>query len=176
MATGRSEILLHQVRLRIVLSASGDEVTTADLAQRLPDIPAASLYRHIAKLHDAGILEVVDERQARGAVEKTYRVNAEAAHLDAAAAASMTKDEHLEAFTMFAGTLIESYGRYLAKPDAVPHEDGVGFRQIALNLTDTEFDTMVKELAEVVERHTGLDPRPDRSRRLLTTIIIPDRQ
>lgn len=174
MATERSEILLHPIRLRIVLSALGDEVTTGELARRLPDLATATLYRHVAKLHDAGILEVVDERQARGAVERTYRVNAAAAHLDANAAASMTNDEHLMAFTMFTGTLIETYGRYLARPDAIPHQDGVSFRQIALRLSDTELGTMVKELAEVVERHTGLDPLPDRRRRLLTTIILPD--
>lgn len=76
MATRRSDILLHPVRLRIVLTAAGDEVTTADIAKRLPDVPQSTLYRHIAKLAGAGILDIVGERQARGAIERTYQVNA----------------------------------------------------------------------------------------------------
>ena len=51
---GRSDILLHPVRLRIVLAVANDEITTADLAERLPDVATATLYRHIATLLDKG--------------------------------------------------------------------------------------------------------------------------
>ena len=81
MVTRRSDILLHPVRLRIVLTVAGDEATTADIAERLPDVPQATLYRHIAKLADSGILDIVGERRARGAVEKTYSVNADRANV-----------------------------------------------------------------------------------------------
>ncbi|MEK8107241.1 hypothetical protein NKG94_22585 [Micromonospora sp. M12] len=32
------------------------------------------MYRHIAVLAEAGVLEVVDERRVRGTVERSYRV------------------------------------------------------------------------------------------------------
>lgn len=132
MATRRSDTLLHPVRLRIVLAAAGDEVTTAAIAERLPDVPQATLYRHIAKLADAGILEVVSERQARGAVEKTYRVNSDRASLGAPEAAGMSIEEHFEAFTTFTGALVEAYARYLNTSAADPATDGVSFRQARL--------------------------------------------
>ena len=138
MATTQSDILLHPVRLRIVLTTAGDEATTADIARRLPDVPQATLYRHIAKLADAGILDVVGERQARGAIEKTYRVNASRASIKAAEASEMSAEEHFEAFTTFAGVLIETYGRYLNTPGSEPAADGVSFRQARLWLTDHE--------------------------------------
>ena len=58
---------------------------------RLPDIPQATLYRHIAVLADAEVLEVADERRVRGAVERSYRLRRENAVLDPA---TMTLEGH----------------------------------------------------------------------------------
>jgi len=68
-----ADLLLHPVRLRIVQAFLGDRaLTTGELRAELPDVPPASLYRHIARLVDAGVLGVVSERRVRGAVERTY--------------------------------------------------------------------------------------------------------
>jgi len=174
MATRRSDILLHPVRLRIVLTAAGDEVTTADIARRLPDVPQATLYRHIAKLADAGILDIVGERQARGAIERTYRVNATQASVEAAEASEMSTDEHFKAFTTFAGVLIETYGRYLKTPGSNPAVDGVGFRQIRLWLTDHELDDLVADVTTALARYVNLQKTHERTPRLLSTIHMPD--
>jgi Bacterial regulatory protein, arsR family. len=67
-----SEILLHPVRLRIVQAFLGDRaLTTSQLAAELDDVPAASLYRHVALLSDAGVLRVAAERRIRGSLERT---------------------------------------------------------------------------------------------------------
>ncbi|HYT79398.1 MAG TPA: helix-turn-helix domain-containing protein, partial [Actinomycetota bacterium] len=69
----RADLLLHPVRLRILKAFLGDRaLTTSQLAAELDDVPAGSLYRHVALLTKAGILQVVAERRIRGAVERTY--------------------------------------------------------------------------------------------------------
>ena len=174
MTVRRSDILLHPVRLRIVLATAGDDVTTADVARRLPDVPQATLYRHIAKLADAGILELVGERQARGAVEKTFRVNTARASLGVDEAAAMTAEEHFEAFVTFVGVLIETYGRYLDTPGAEPSVDGVSIRQARLWLTDSELAGLVADVTTVLTRYLGHTKTPERTPRLLNTILIPE--
>jgi hypothetical protein len=75
------ELLLHPVRLRIVQAFLGrPDLTTAALRDQLPDVPAASLYRQVAMLVDAGVLAVVAERRVRGAVERTYALDLAADH------------------------------------------------------------------------------------------------
>jgi DNA-binding transcriptional ArsR family regulator len=174
MTTRRPDILLHPVRLRIVLATAGDEVTTKDIAKRIPDVPQATLYRHIAKLADAGIIYIVGERQARGAVERTYRVNTTQASVDAHEAGEMSAEDHLQAFTTFAGILIETYGRYLNTPSASPAKDGVSFRQARLWLTDTELDGLVTDVTSALSGYLDFKQTQERTPRLLSTILMPE--
>ena len=174
MSTRLSDILLHPVRLRIVLAVAGDEVTTAEIARRLSDVPQATLYRHVAKLVTAGILDVADERQKRGAVERTYRVNRARASIDAAGAEGMSSEEHLAAFTTFAGILIETYGRYLGTPGAQPASDGVSIRQARLWLTDDELASFVTDVSAALDPYLDLTKDHGRRPRLLSTILMPD--
>ena len=68
-----ADLLLHPVRLRIVKAFLGERaLTTGQLAEELEDVPSGSLYRHVALLVKAGVLQVVAERRVRGAVERTY--------------------------------------------------------------------------------------------------------
>ena len=116
MSQTRAEILLHPVRLRIVLAFGAERLTTAQLSHRLPDVAHATLYRQVAALAEAGMLEVVSERRVRGGVERTYVLAADAATLGPVDASGMSKDELLSGFVVFAGTLIDAFGRYLEDP------------------------------------------------------------
>jgi hypothetical protein len=136
--------------------------------------PQATLYRHIAKLADAGILDIVGERQVRGAVERTYQVNATQANVDAAEASEMSADEHFEAFTTFAGVLIETYGRYLKMPGSNPAADGVGFRQARLWLADHELDNLVADVTTALAPYLSFQKTQGRTLRLLSTVLMPD--
>ncbi|MFI5960182.1 helix-turn-helix domain-containing protein [Cryptosporangium sp. NPDC051539] len=173
MAT--ADVLLHPVRMRILQALfDADPLTTGQLRERLPDIPPATMYRHIAVLVDAGVLEVVDERRVRGTVERSYRVSQEQAVVDATARATMTRDEHRRAYTTFAASLIGDFDRYLAHDDADPHRDGVVYRQAAVWLTDEEFTAMVHEIEHAVVSRTGNTRDDGRTRRVVNLVVIPD--
>jgi hypothetical protein len=49
--------------MRILLAIAGNQFTSQEIAEKLPDIAHATLYRHIAKLHKAGVLLVVEAQQ-----------------------------------------------------------------------------------------------------------------
>ena len=174
MSTRTADILLHPVRLRIVLALGSDHLTTADLQRHLPDVAQATLYRQVATLVDAGLLEVVDERQVRGGVERTYALVHSAASIEPAEVATMTSEEHMSGFVTFVGTLIGAFGRYLTDPRANLAEDSVGYRQAAIWVDDAERTRLVGELAAVLARYLAHEPRAGRERVLLNTILIPD--
>ena len=94
-----ADLLLHPVRLRIVQAFLGDRaLTTSDLGRELADVPPGSLYRHVARLVDAGVLAVVAERRVRGTVERTYVLRLAAAAIGPDELAAMSPDDHRQAF------------------------------------------------------------------------------
>lgn len=173
MAT--ADLLLHPVRMRILQALfDADPLTTTQLRERLPDIPTATMYRQIAVLADAGVLEVVDEKRVRGAVERSYRVSQTEAVVDQAARAAMTPEDHQRAYTTFAASLMADFDRYRAHENADPHADGVVYRQAAVWLTEEEFDAMIEEIERAVVSRVGRARDNGRIRRVISLVAIPD--
>lgn len=174
MARNTADVLLHPTRLRIVLAMVGADMTTSQLQERLPDVAPATLYRQVATLADAGLLEVVAETQKRGGVERTYRVVESAAAIGPEDAASMTTEQHMTSFVTFVGAMIQSFGRYLNDPESDPSRDAVGYRQAGIWLTAAEVEQMVADVAAALAPYLANEPTTERTRILLNTILIPD--
>jgi DNA-binding transcriptional ArsR family regulator len=174
MGDGRATVLLHPVRLRILQAALGRQVTTAMLAAALPDVPAASLYRHISALIDGGVLEVVAERAVRGAHERTLQVALPAASLGAEDIADLTIEQHRDSVTAFLAGVLQAATDYLTAPGSDPAHDGFGYRQVALWADDEELAALTAALREVLSAAAERGPREGRRRRVLTTVLLPD--
>ena len=173
MTTNR-DLLLHPIRLRIVQALVANPMTPLRLRDHLGDVPQASLYRHIAQLTEAGLIRVVEERPVRGVVERTYGVVEAAVSLGADDLENASDDDHLRYFSTFVGTLLSQFAAYVDAGDVDVAADGVGYRQAALWLADDEFDELIAELGAVVQRRLANEPDPERRRRLLSTIVMPD--
>jgi DNA-binding transcriptional ArsR family regulator len=169
-----SAILLHPVRLRVVLAVGTEQLTTAELGERLPDVAPATLYRQVAVLAEGGLLEVVDERRVRGGVERTYALVASAVRITPDDLASMTKEEHLRGFIAFAGSLVHSLATYLEADGCDPSRDGLSYRQAAVWVTPQERAALAAEIGAVLAPYLGRSAAAERDRMLLNTILIPD--
>lgn len=177
MGMNRADLILHPVRLRIIQAFASDlgtrRLTPQQVAAILPDLPQASLYRHIERLFRGGILAVAGERRVRGAVERTYVLVAGGATLSPDEMAEATRDEHLGYFTTFAAGLIAQFERYLQRPEVDLVADGVGYRQVVLNLSDEEVQEMAAAVNAALARFVQGGPRRGRRRRVLATVLLP---
>ena len=170
----RADLLLHPVRLRIILAfAGGRRLTPQQVAGVLPDVPQATLYRQIERLHRGGALAVAAERRVRGAVERTYVLAQGGASLSPEDLAKSSHDDHLGYFTAFAAGLIAQFEQYLKRSEIDLLKDGVGYRQVVLNLTDEEVSEMAGAVNAAVGRFLTYEPRPGRKRRMLATVLMP---
>jgi hypothetical protein len=168
-----ADLLLHPVRLRIVQAFLGERpLTTSALSAELSDVPSASLYRHVARLVDAGVLQVVSERRVRGALERTYMLRLAAASIGPDEIASMSADEHRQAFIAFVAGLLADVDRYLQREDADPLRDGVGYRLTGMWLDDAEHAELLRDLVRVLQPRLANAPRKGRRRRILATVLL----
>ncbi|OPG13892.1 helix-turn-helix domain-containing protein [Microbispora sp. GKU 823] len=169
-----AELLLHPIRLRIVQALLGERMlTTADLRAELPDVPPATLYRQVAALVEGEVLEVAAERKVRGTFERTYRLRTANANVSAEEAAGLGTEEHRQAFMTFVASLLADFDRYLTREDIDLGRDGVGFRQAAMYLDDEEFQDFLRDLRAVLVPRLANQPAPGRTRRILSTIVMP---
>lgn len=169
-----ADLLLHPVRLRIVKVFLGDRaLTTSQLAAELDDVPAGSLYRHVALLAKAGVLQVVAERRVRGAVERTYTLRLFAASISPEEAKQMSPEEHSQAFMVYVAGMLADADRYLASGQPDPARDGADYRVGALWLTDGEFAQLVRDLAIVFQPRLANAPGKGRKRRMIYTVFLP---
>src|SRR5262249_50282609 len=103
------EAIIHPVRLRILLAFAGEPRTTEELVAALPDVPQASLYRHLNRLIEAEVLEVVGDAVPRRGNSRTYAPVAGAGSLSAADIAGASRDDHLRYFAAYLAALMAAF-------------------------------------------------------------------
>jgi hypothetical protein len=168
--------------MRLILAlGAGLPMAAAELQQRMPDVPPATLYRHLNALARGGIIAVADDpnqrpaekRRTRGAIERRFVLRPGAASLAPADLASATPDDHLRWFASFLASLLGSFSRYVAAgaPDLV--RDGVGYREIVLQLSDAELGQMSVALNAALMPFVVQPPGDGRTARLFATVLLP---
>ncbi len=160
------------MRIIRVLS-DGKGRTVQEIGTKLADVPTATLYRHIKKLLEGEFLEVVEERQVGGAVERVFALRDQAGFLSAEDIAHATKEDHMRYFTLFCAMLMSDFNDYLQRETIDFVADGVGYRTVSLYLDDHEFLELVARLQECIAAYKDNRPAPGRRRRLLSTVVMP---
>ena len=160
-----AEVVMNPVRQRIfqyfLLHETG---TVKELKKALPDVPSASLYRHIRILSDHAILMVVDENRIRGTVESVYRLNKDAL---------ATEDEGGNAVQMSLLSICASFARYFAGGNVDPQRDMLLLTNCTLLLTDEEFSSFLSEINEIALKYMKAEPTGSSKTRQITLISAP---
>ena len=133
------------------------------------------MYRQVATLAEAGVLLVVDEQRVRGAVQRTYALDVAAAQVSAQDLAALSPEQHRQGFTAFVAGLLAQLDAYLASGTPDPTADQIGYRTVALWVTDEEMAELAAEMSAPVRRLLDRGPGEGRTRRLLSTVLMPDR-
>lgn len=160
-----AEIVMNPVRQRIfqyfLLHETG---TVKEIRKALPDIPSASLYRHIKILADCSILMVVGENRIRGTVESVYQLNKDA---------MATEDETGNAVQMSLLSICASFAKYFSTGNADPQKDMLLFTNCTLLLTDEEFSKYLSEINQVTVKYMKQASSESSKPRRITLISAP---
>jgi DNA-binding transcriptional ArsR family regulator len=164
---------MHPVRLRILEAFLGDrKLTTANLRVELPDVPPASLYRHLTRLIDAGVLDVVAERKVRGTVERTY-VRPDRQKVSGDEVATMSREDLRRALLGYVAALLADVDRYLERDEIDLRRGGATFRVADLWLTEDELGGLAARFVKLLQPYLDRPATPRRTRRVLRTIVLP---
>ena len=174
MNESKADVLLHPVRLRIVQALLPErQLTAQEIGKHLGDVPQATLYRHINKLLDAGIIEVTHERPVGGAIERVYVVSQGQAVIGEDGIAHATPEDHHRFFSAFCFSLMSQFAEYVERDEIDLARDRVGYRTLSLYLSDAEIDELMQQVRNLFQKALAHPPTPERRRRQISIISIP---
>lgn len=156
MKTSKIDTILHPVRLRIITAIQDREMTPQQLKQSIPDVPQATLYRHIAVLEREGILKLIAVNPVRGANERLLA-------LSGPAAVSITEEEllqadrgdHLRYFTSFMISLLKGFERSLESVEEIHEITGrIGYHTHPVYLSEEELADFSREFNSLIRKYS----------------------
>ncbi|MDC7232180.1 MAG: helix-turn-helix domain-containing protein [Spirochaetales bacterium] len=170
----KADLILHPVRLRIITALSRENRTARQIAGLVPDIPQATLYRHLKSLETAGLILVVESRTVRGALEKTYGLaSRDSAEFSAEDVRSFTPEDHQKYFSAFLGSLFDSFMGTVSRLDDHPELlNRLGYRTRRLSLPKETLPDFQKEYLSLLQKYESLEGEKESF--LLSTVLVPE--
>ena len=160
-----AEIVMNPVRQRIFQYLLVHETgTVKEIRKALPDVPSASLYRHMKILTENSILMVVGENRIRGTVESVYRLNRSALEVDDADGAAVQ--------TALLG-ICASFAKYFSGASPDPKKDMLLMTTCTLTLNDEEFMDFLSEINQVALKYMDIPVKEGCKTRQITLISAP---
>ncbi|TAN03433.1 MAG: ArsR family transcriptional regulator [Rhodanobacteraceae bacterium] len=170
------DVLLHPTRMRIVRAFAGTgERTARDLANMLDDVPQATLYRHLSRLTQVGVLTVTAETPVRGALERSYRINPKAVAVPAEEIGAIDPEAHQKYFSVFVASLLEDFGRYIRSGDVDVQRDDVHYLQVPILASAEEFTRFMEALMALINKFAKRGPGEHRIRRTVSIVTLPEK-
>ena len=160
-----AEIVMNPVRQRIFQYLLVHETgTIKDLRKALPDVPSASLYRHMKILTDSALLTVVGENRIRGTVESIYQLNKRALELEDADGTTVQ---------MSLLSICASFAKYFSSGHANPRADMLLLSTCTLTLTDENFASFLAEINQLAVKYMNAEVCEGSKTRQITLISAP---
>lgn len=168
MKKDMATVIMNSVRQRIIQYLILHEKGTAgEIHEELHDIPIASLYRHIKILLEAGFLEVLEEKQIRGTIERTYSLVKQPM--------GETPSQEEIAFLVQSSlmSLMTSFQQYFDRGEVNLEKDMLCLTTSTLLLSEEEFMEMLKRIGSVINDYIRNVPEEGRQPRRFTIISSP---
>ena len=160
-----AEVVMNPVRQRIFQYLLVHETgTVKEIRKALPDIPSASLYRHVKILTENDILTVVGENRIRGTVESIYQLNKSALELDDADGSAVQR--------ALLG-ISASFAKYFSGGCADPKKDMLLMTTCTLTLTEGEFMDFLSEINRTAMKYMDIGMKEGSKPRQITLISAP---
>ncbi len=164
--------LTHPHKLKIIMALYERESLTAqDIKAIAPEIPHASLYRHLNALEKDGLIKVVKREKVRSMVEKTYALHLP---LDDGLQHQLSNRDGEGLFQLFYGfmlPLLSRFYRYSKQESIDLMHDPMSFKSQKIKGSPQELKRLSKQIQDLIEPYRAADDEKDTQ--TVAVIITP---
>ncbi len=144
------KVVVHPGRLKIIQELlHGKKLTGLEIANRIKEIPQATVYRHIQLMEQYGIIKLVQEKQVKGKAEKVYTLKEEdftSGDLD-----HISEDEKLVLLVIFLAGVLEN----LKKSDGENFRGKTIFKRDTFHFTDEKIAAFINDYNSLIEKYSN---------------------
>ncbi len=168
------DCITNPVKCKLLLEIYSKGKTTAKhLADIYNDIPQATLYRHIKKMLSDGILQVVEETQVRGTVEKTYALAYDINSNMENMVEENSGELYMQYFMQYIFGFAKQFQEYCQSPNINIKKDMTGFSLSPLYLSDDELTSLITSISQIISAVKRNEPNSERKLRTIGVIVSP---
>lgn len=168
------ECITNPVKCKLLMEIySRERATAKHLSDTLGDIPQATLYRNLKKMLNDGILQVVEETQVRGTVERTYALAFDFNSDFEGILAENSGILYMQVFMKYILGFAKTFREYCKSPNIDIKKDMSGFSLSHLYLTDEELTELMKKISSAIHAVEKNEPKEGRKLRTLGVIVTP---
>lgn len=158
------ELIMHPIRFRIMQVLSSRQLSEADIAHHLTDIPASLVARHVAMLLEAGTLtQLPDGRYGIAAGGDTF---------DADDISEITPEQYTAYFGVFANGLIQNFAGYVKATGG--GTDSEMYFDEYFYMSDDEYGEFINDVLALFAKTQNTQPERGKKRRKFAVIMHDD--
>ena len=170
--------LTDPIKAKILLEVFEQKQATAkQLSEKYNQIPQTTLYRHLNKMLEDGILKIAEEHPVRGAVEKVYAIGFD---FEGNVQNMMETNDgkmFLQFFTQYMLGIMREFQDYTEKDDINLAGDGAGFTVAPIYATTQELtEALMKIGEEIIQPLFKNTPGGERQLRNFCIITTPPKK
>lgn len=168
------ECITNPVKCKLLLEIrSQGKATAKHLADIYNDIPQATLYRYLKKMLSDGILQVVEETQVRGTVEKTYSLSYNINSNMETMVEENSGELYMQYFIQYILGFAKQFQEYCQSPNINIKKDMTGFSLLPLYLSDDELTSLITSISQIISEVKNNEPNSERKLRTIGIIVSP---
>ncbi len=168
------DLILHPVRLQILSTLSGRNLSTQEIAEKLYTIPISTLYRQMRVLLNANLIQVGETRLIKGTQEKVFRLST-SLHLDENEMKPSSNEQQLQYFLNFILSTLAGFSRYLNQPgEKNIAADFVGYTEQYFHANNQELTEFGNKLNNLLTPLIQNDPGQGRHYHKIAIITHPE--
>ena len=159
-----------QGKLLLTIHAEGKS-TAKQILEANKGVPQATVYRHLSKLAQDGIIEVVQENRIRGVVEKVYALSVSLLQNDALD--HLSGETYMNLFLEYMMGLMQEFELYTSQGKIDIANDGTGFSLMPIYATKEELAQAGQKISEILMPLAQNQPTPERRYQNVGLIFTP---
>jgi len=170
----KHDILVKPLTIKIIRLLTNNELSIKEMKEDITEISKASLYRHIKKMYEEGIIKITKHRIINGITENIYTFAIDGGGiLSQDYINNLSEKEYKVLFTQFIAMVTGDFENNFNNYELLEIKNNTNFTQSFLYLSENEEEEFHKGLRKLLRKYMNNKFDIDKKKKIISFISMP---